>query len=103
MDLSIGCRLELVCEVATPMLALVHPHASVVADLQGPEPVVLQPDRPVEGLTYRQGNRWCRFIAASGTTTFRYDATIRRQDPSSFRGAAQPPNAASVLGQRRPS
>jgi transglutaminase-like putative cysteine protease len=80
VDLSIGCRLELVCEAATPMLALVHPHASQVADLQGPEPVVLQPDRPVEVLTDRQGNRWCRFIAASGTTTFRYDATIRRPD-----------------------
>jgi transglutaminase-like putative cysteine protease len=78
LQLAIGCQLDLVCEAATPMLALVHPHQSLLADLLGAERLLLQPDRPVEVLTDRQGNRWCRFVAAAGTTTFRYGAVIER-------------------------
>jgi transglutaminase-like putative cysteine protease len=62
------------------MLALVHPHSSLLANLREAEQVLLQPDRPVEVLTDRQGNRWCRFIATSGRTTFGYAATIAGPD-----------------------
>ncbi|EDY38651.1 transglutaminase domain protein [Cyanobium sp. PCC 7001] len=80
VDLRIGCRLEIACEAPTPMLALVHPHTSLRANLLDPEQVFLQPDRPVEVLTDGKGNRWCRFIAASGSTRFGYDASIERPD-----------------------
>jgi transglutaminase-like putative cysteine protease len=91
VDLSIGCRLELACEAPTPVLALVHPHSGLIAELQGPEPVLLQPDRPVEVLADRQGNRWCRFITAAGRTTFRYGTTIRRPDATDTVVPAAPP------------
>ncbi|MFQ6538021.1 MULTISPECIES: transglutaminase-like domain-containing protein [Aphanothece] len=80
MDLRIGCRLEIACEAPTPILALVHPHTSLLTNLLDHEQVSLQPDRPVEVLTHWQGNRWCRFIAASGTTSFGYNATIQQPD-----------------------
>ena len=74
--LSIGCDLALACERATPVLALVHPHESLVANLQGPEVLTLLPDRSMEVLKDQAGNRWCRFLAVPGTTTLRYTAVI---------------------------
>lgn len=80
MQLSIGCELEFHCDVSTPVLALVHPHRSLVAALQGPEQVQLHPDRALEVLIDQLGNRCCRLMAASGTTTFRYSACITTPD-----------------------
>ena len=76
MQLSIGCLFELHCEAPTPLLALVHPHHSRQGDLLMPEQVLLQPERTLEVLTDGQGNRWCRLMAASGASTFRYSATV---------------------------
>jgi len=45
VNLSIGCQLQLHCESATPLLALVHPHTSLVSDLVTPERLDLDPDR----------------------------------------------------------
>ena len=80
MLLSIGCQLDLLCIAETPVLALVHPHRDLSDHLQGPETLLLQPERPLEVLIDRQGQRWCRFIAASGESRFGYSATIERPD-----------------------
>ena len=74
--LRIGCELELVSEAATPVLALVHPHHQLLSALRSAEQVRLEPDRTVEVLIDRLGNRWCRFLAASGQTRFGYSTTI---------------------------
>jgi transglutaminase-like putative cysteine protease len=80
VHLSIGCQIELRCETATPLLALVHVHSSLAPDLIGPERLQLQPDRTVEVLADQSGNRWCRFVAAAGTTSLRYATTIEAPD-----------------------
>lgn len=80
MQLTIGTRLQIRCEAPTPVLLLVHPHLSLRGQLLVPEQVQLLPDRSVEVLTDQQGNRWCRLLAASGPSTFRYRATIRCED-----------------------
>lgn len=82
MHLSIGCRIELRCEAATPLLALVHVHGSLATDLIAPEQLLLQPDRTVEVLADQSGNRWCRFVAAAGTTSLHYATTIEAPDHS---------------------
>ena len=48
MLLAIGCRLEIRCPAATPLLALVHPHTSLLLELRSPEQVRLSPDRTYE-------------------------------------------------------
>lgn len=80
VHLSIGCQIELRCEAATPLLALVHVHSSLAVDLTGPERLQLQPDRTVEVLADQSGNRWCRFVAAAGSTSLRYSSTIEAPD-----------------------
>ena len=82
MHLSIGCQLDLRCEAATPLLALVHPHASLVPDLVAPERLELDPDRTYEVLADQSGNRWCRLLARPGTTHLRFAATIQCPDSS---------------------
>jgi hypothetical protein len=42
--LAIGCRLEIRCANATPLLALVQPHRSLLADLRSPERVRMEPN-----------------------------------------------------------
>ncbi len=80
MHLRIGCQLDLRCEVATPILALVHPHTSLQADLRSEELVHLHPDRTMEVLRDQSGNRWCRLMAPSGVTRFSYATTIACPD-----------------------
>jgi transglutaminase-like putative cysteine protease len=80
VDLSIGCRIDFSCELPTPLLALVHPHASLVEHLLEPEQLELRPDRFHEVLADQSGNRWCRLQAAAGLTSLRYAATIQRPD-----------------------
>lgn len=76
MEIRLGCDLQLDCEVQTVMLALVHPHASRLVDLRGPELVRLSPDRLSEVLVDGDGNRWSRFLAAPGRTNFRYEVCL---------------------------
>ena len=80
MHLQIGCRLELRCEHPTPVLALVHPHPSLLADVVGPERTVVEPDRSYEVLTDIGGNRWSRWRAPAGVSRFRFAATVMRPD-----------------------
>ena len=80
MLLAIGCRLEIRCPAATPLLALVHPHISLLPELRSPERVRLEPDRTYELLSDAAGNRWSRLIASAGVTTFTYEARIERPD-----------------------
>lgn len=80
MHLSIGCQIELRCEAPTPLLALVHVHSSLAPDLIAPERLQIQPDCTVEVLADQGGNRWCRFVAPSGTTSLRYTTTIEAGD-----------------------
>jgi transglutaminase-like putative cysteine protease len=80
VHLSIGCWIELRCETATPLLALVHVHNSLAPELIAPERLQLQPDRTVEVLADQSGNRWCRFVAAAGTTSLRYATIIEAPD-----------------------
>jgi transglutaminase-like putative cysteine protease len=80
VHLSIGCELRLQCEAPTPVLALVHPHCSLVSNLRSHEVVELEPDRSFEVLIDQSGNRWSRVIAACGLTTFRYGSTIEQPD-----------------------
>lgn len=80
MHLQIGCQLELRCEAPTPVLALVHPHPSLLEDLVGAERTVVEPDRSFEVLTDRGGNRWSRWLAPAGLSRFRFAATVVRPD-----------------------
>ncbi|MFN9547077.1 MAG: transglutaminase-like domain-containing protein [Cyanobacteriota bacterium] len=80
MHLQIGCQLELRCETPTPVLALVHPHPSLLEDLVGHEHTVVEPDRSFEVLTDAGGNRWCRWLAPSGVSHFRFAASVMRPD-----------------------
>lgn len=80
MLLSLGCRLALQCEAPTPVLALVRPHLGLLAELRTPEQVKLHPDRTLEALTDRSGNRWSRLVAPSGLTRFHYATTISCSD-----------------------
>ncbi len=80
MHLRLGCQLDLCCEVPTPVLALVHPHTSLLADLLAPEVVQLMPDRTIEVLTDQAGNRWCRLMVPSGLTRFSFATTMRCPD-----------------------
>ena len=80
MHLSIGCKLDLRCEPATPLLALVHVHSSLTPDLVVPELLQVLPDRSYEVLTDQAGNRCCRLLAASGSTSLSYSATIQVPD-----------------------
>ena len=82
MHLSIGCQLELQCEPATPLLALVHVHSSVTADLAGLERMELLPDRSYELLADQAGNRWCRFLPGWSRPRLTYAATIQVPDSS---------------------
>jgi transglutaminase-like putative cysteine protease len=84
MQIRLGCELTLRCSVLTPALVLVHPHSSRRDDLSAPERLRLSPDRATEVLVDRDGNRWCRFQAAAGTTTLHYEALLRDH------GAADP-------------
>jgi transglutaminase-like putative cysteine protease len=76
VHLSIGCRLDLRCEPATPLLALVHVHDSLSPDLVAPEQLQVLPDRSYEVLADQARNRWCRLLAHSGSTSLSYSATI---------------------------
>ncbi len=76
VHLRLGCQIDLCCEVPTPLLALVHPHTSLLADLLAPEVVQLEPDRSIEVLTDQAGNRWCRLMAPSGRTRFSFATTM---------------------------
>ena len=78
MLLAIGCRLEIRCPAATPLLALVHPHTSLLPELRSPEQVRLSPDRIFELLIDSAGNRWSRLIASAGVTTFSYESRIEQ-------------------------
>ncbi len=80
MHLSIGCQLELTCEQATPLLALVHVHTSLLPDLVEPEDLRVCPERPYEVLTDQNGNRWCRLLARPGGTTLGYATRIQVAD-----------------------
>ncbi len=80
VHLSIGCQLDLRCEAATPLLALVHVHSHLVPDLLAPERLRLQPDRTYEVLADPSGNRWCRLVAPAGTTRLHYATTIEVPD-----------------------
>jgi transglutaminase-like putative cysteine protease len=80
--LAIGCRLEIRCPAATPLLALVHPHTSLLPELRSPEQVRLSPDRIYELLIDSAGNRWSRLIASAGVTTFSYEARIEQSGSS---------------------
>ena len=82
MLLAIGCRLEIRCPAATPLLALVHPHTSLLLELRSPEQVRLIPDRIFELLIDSAGNRWSRLIASAGVTTFSYEARIEQSGSS---------------------
>jgi transglutaminase-like putative cysteine protease len=80
VHLSIGCKLDLRCEPATPLLALVHVHSSLAPDLVAAEQLQVLPDRSYEVLADQAGNRWCRLLAPSGSTSLSYSATIEVPD-----------------------
>ena len=84
MHLRVGCQIELCCQAPTPLLALVHPHSSLTADLHAPEKLRLAPDRTIEVLADLAGNRWSRWMAPTGSTVLHYRTTVvcpDRPDP----------------------
>jgi hypothetical protein len=91
VHLQIGCRLELRCEHPTPVLALVHPHPSLLADVVGTERTVVEPDRSYEVLTDIGGNRWSRWLAPAGVSRFRFAATVIRPDSTDLVVPTAPP------------
>lgn len=76
MQIRLGCALHIDCPVATPALALVHPHSSRRDHVIDAERLHLAPERTTEVLVDRDGNRWCRFLAAAGATTLSYGTTL---------------------------
>lgn len=80
MHLRVGCQIELCCQAPTPLLALVHPHSSLTADLQAAEKLALAPDRTIEVLADQTGNRWSRWLAPGGSTTLNYSTTVLCSD-----------------------
>jgi len=80
VHLRIGCQLEVHCDQPTPLLALVHPHGSLVPDLLAPERLQWGPERAYEVLADPSGNRWCRLLAPAGTTRLHYAATLHCSD-----------------------
>ncbi|MFM7237572.1 MAG: transglutaminase-like domain-containing protein [Cyanobium sp.] len=80
MHVRIGCRIELSCETATPVLTLVHPHESLLADLRAAEAVQLTPDRSFEVLTDSDGNRWSRWVAPAGVGSLQFSCILERPD-----------------------
>ena len=103
LQIRLGCALTLHCPAPTPALALVHPHSSRRDDLAGPEQLHLSPDRTTEVLVDRDGNRWCRFLAAAGTTTLRYEARLHdsgQPDPVVRQARACAPGALPIESYR---
>lgn len=80
MHVQIGCRLALRCETATPVLTLLHPHATLLEDLLQPEVVQLTPDRCFEVLTDNAGNRWGRWLAPAGGSSLQFNTMVARPD-----------------------
>jgi transglutaminase-like putative cysteine protease len=80
VHLKVGCQIEISCQAPTPLLALVHPHSSLTADLQAPENLRLVPDRTMEVLADQTGNRWSRWLAPSGSTQLLYSTTVLCSD-----------------------
>lgn len=78
VHLNIGCQIQLSCESATPVLALVHPHPTLMEDLLTPEVVQLTPDRSFEVLSDGGGNRWSRWLAPAGEICFRFSTSLVR-------------------------
>lgn len=76
MHLRVGCQIELCCQAPTPLLALVHPHSSLMGDLLSPELLRLAPDRTMEVLADQSGNRWCRWLAPSGPTSLAFSTSL---------------------------
>ncbi len=76
MLLRLGCELTLSCWAPTPVLALIHPHGSRLDDRRGPERLWLSPDRIAEVLVDSEGNRVCRFVASSGSTTLGFEVVV---------------------------
>lgn len=76
MLIRLGCELTLSCWAPTPVLALIHPHGSRLEDRRGPERLRLTPDRIAEVLTDADGNRACRFVASSGSTTLGFEVVV---------------------------
>ena len=98
MHLQIGSELKLRCGAPTPVLALVHPHPSLVEDLGSPEVVALDPDRSFEVLTDAGGNRWSRWLAPAGVSRFRFVTSLFRPDETDL----QVPTAPRCPVQRLP-
>jgi transglutaminase-like putative cysteine protease len=80
VHLSIGCTIDLHCDVPTPLLALVHVHSGLLNELLAPERLQVQPDRAFELLTDQAGNRCCRLLAPAGSSSLRYAASIAVPD-----------------------
>lgn len=91
MHLQIGCQLHLFCESATPVLTLVHPHPTLLEDLLSPELVQLTPDRSFEVLSGSGGNRWSRWLAPAGESSFRFSTTLTRPDSTDLVVPTAPP------------
>lgn len=80
VHLNIGCQIDLRCEADTLLLALVHPHTSLIPDLLSSECLQLQPQCAYELLTDRSGNRWCRWLLPAGYASLHYSSTIQCSD-----------------------
>jgi len=80
VHLSVGCTIDLRCETATPLLALVHVHTTLMGELLAPEILSPQPDRAFELLTDQAGNRWCRLLVPAGSSRLHYNTTLEVPD-----------------------
>ena len=90
MHLQIGCELQLRCAAPTPVLALVHPHPSLMEDLRSPEVVALEPDRGFEVLSDLAGNRWSRWMAPAGESRFGFATSLTRPDSTDLQVPTAP-------------
>ncbi|NQV11618.1 MAG: transglutaminase family protein [Cyanobacteria bacterium] len=66
MNINVGCELTVVCPQPTPLLLLLQPHSSRQLDLQGADPILVEPSVPVEEFSDGMGNRCCRLVAPAG-------------------------------------
>ena len=77
MQISAGCQIIYDCPQNTPMLMMISPHPSRVADLVGPHRVTIAPPVPFREYTDSFGNTCTRLVAPPGRITLTTQLLIR--------------------------
>jgi transglutaminase-like putative cysteine protease len=77
MQISVGYEIAYDCPHPTPMLLMLHIHASRDLDIVKPDTLRTDPEVPVAVYMDGFGNRVTRIVAPAGRTTITADAVVR--------------------------